>query len=147
MIYRTEHPKPQFMRENWTNLNGLWQFEIDHGASGAKRGLFEEEKTFSKEINVPFCPESRLSGVEYKEAAVQIQNFMLDAQKEAEEMEMGINSILSAMEELGMVVLSLEEHAKFINIDELCSYHDIGDIHVLFESYENKIESNRKKNS
>ena len=67
MIYRTEHPKPQFMREDWINLNGKWQFEIDHGASGAKRGLFEENQTFSKEINVPFCPESRLSGIEYKD--------------------------------------------------------------------------------
>lgn len=57
------------------------------------------------------------------------------------------SNILSAMEKLGMVVLSLEEHAKFINIDELYSYYDMGDIHVLFESYENKIESNRKKNS
>ena len=65
MIYRTEHPKPQFMREDWINLNGTWQFEIDHGASGAKRGLFEEDKTLSGKICVPFCPESRLSGVGY----------------------------------------------------------------------------------
>ena len=44
------------------------------------------------------------SGVEYKEAAVQIQNFMLEAQKEAEEMEMGINSILSSMEDISTTV-------------------------------------------
>ena len=29
MIYRTEHPKPQFMRENWLNLNGSWDFEVN----------------------------------------------------------------------------------------------------------------------
>lgn len=64
MIYRTEHPKPQFMRENWTNLNGEWQFEIDGGKSGKERELFKEDTEFSKKINVPFCPESKLSGIE-----------------------------------------------------------------------------------
>ena len=64
MIYRTEHPKPQFMRENWLNLNGEWQFEIDNGNSGAERKLFEASQEFSQKINVPFCPESKLSGVE-----------------------------------------------------------------------------------
>lgn len=63
MIYRTEHPKPQFKRENWLNLNGEWQFEMDHGNSGESRKLFENEKTFSQKIQVPFCPESKLSGI------------------------------------------------------------------------------------
>lgn len=63
MIYRTEHPKPQFMRENWQNLNGKWQFEFDRGSSGVSRGLFEENANFSRVINVPFCPESKLSGI------------------------------------------------------------------------------------
>ena len=65
MIYRTEHPKPQFMRKNWQNLNGQWDFEIDHGNSGADRGLFAVDAKLSGKINVPFCPESKLSGVEY----------------------------------------------------------------------------------
>ena len=64
MIYRTEHPKPQFMRENWLNLNGEWQFEIDNSNSGEERKLFNEAQDFSLKINVPFCPESKLSGVE-----------------------------------------------------------------------------------
>ena len=64
MIYRTEHPKPQFMRENWLNLNGEWQFEIDNSNSGEERKLFESNKEFSLKINVPFCPESKLSGIE-----------------------------------------------------------------------------------
>ena len=37
-MYREEHPKPQFERKNWLNLNGKWQFEIDNGNSGAARG-------------------------------------------------------------------------------------------------------------
>lgn len=65
-IPRPEYPRPQFVREGWLNLNGQWQFEIDHGCSGEARGLVEAE-TLSGEITVPFCPESRLSGVEYKD--------------------------------------------------------------------------------
>lgn len=64
MIYRTEHPKPQFMRESWLNLNGEWQFEIDNGNSGEERNFFHKDKEFSSKINVPFCPESKLSGIE-----------------------------------------------------------------------------------
>ncbi len=64
MMPRPEYPRPQFVREGWLNLNGEWQFEIDHGASGRKRGLVEKEVLDSK-IIVPFCPESKLSGVEY----------------------------------------------------------------------------------
>ena len=36
MIYRIEHPKPQFERENWLNLNGEWNFSIDYSNSGKK---------------------------------------------------------------------------------------------------------------
>ena len=63
MIYRTEHPRPQFERKDWLNLNGPWEFEKDPGCSGEERGLFEESARFSQEIQVPFCPESALSGV------------------------------------------------------------------------------------
>ena len=63
MIYRAEHPKPQFMRESWQNLNGEWEFEFDFGVSGVSRGLFKEDSSFSRTINVPFCPESKLSGI------------------------------------------------------------------------------------
>ena len=61
---RPEYPRPQFVRPSWMNLNGEWQFEIDHGASGRKRGLVEKEQLDSS-IIVPFCPESKLSGVQY----------------------------------------------------------------------------------
>lgn len=63
MIYRQEHPKPQFERENWINLNGVWDFQIDKSNSGADRKLFETEAVFDSKINVPFCPESQLSGI------------------------------------------------------------------------------------
>lgn len=65
MIYRQEHPKPQFQRETWLNLNGPWQFEIDHGNSGEERGLAEPSAQLAQTIQVPFCPESKLSGIGY----------------------------------------------------------------------------------
>lgn len=40
-IPRPEYPRPQFVRESWINLNGVWDFEIDNGKSGAERGLIE----------------------------------------------------------------------------------------------------------
>ena len=66
-IPRPEHPKPQFFRESWMNLNGTWQFEIDNGRSGVARELFKNDKTLEREILVPFCPESKLSGIEHKD--------------------------------------------------------------------------------
>lgn len=67
MIYRTKHPKPQFQREEWLNLNGKWQFELDHGNSGEARGLYHEQVNFPLTIEVPFCCESILSGIGYKD--------------------------------------------------------------------------------
>ncbi|MBQ7248190.1 MAG: beta-galactosidase [Lachnospiraceae bacterium] len=67
MALRTEHPKPQFRRETWMNLNGTWEFEIDNSRSGLARGLNREDAALSESIEVPFCPESRLSGIEYKD--------------------------------------------------------------------------------
>ncbi len=62
-IPRLEHPKPQWMRNNWMNLNGEWQFEIDNARSGEARGLQKEGVALTGKIIVPFCPESCLSGV------------------------------------------------------------------------------------
>ena len=63
-IPRPEYPRPQFVRDGWLNLNGEWEFEIDHGATGRARGL-DKADHLSGKITVPFCPESRLSGVGY----------------------------------------------------------------------------------
>lgn len=67
MIPRNEHPNPQMMRENYRILNGEWSFEFDFGNSGRDRKLYKEDALFSKKINVPFCPESELSGIGYKD--------------------------------------------------------------------------------
>ena len=83
MIPRAEYPRPQFRRPSWMNLNGQWQFEIDHGASGRARGLTERELTGT--ITVPFCPESRLSGVgctDFMAAVWYRRSFTLPAEAE-----------------------------------------------------------------
>ena len=65
---RPEHPRPQFMRNDWVNLNGSWSYTFDFGESGMAhaRKLYESEG-FDDTITVPFCPESKLSGVEHKD--------------------------------------------------------------------------------
>ena len=60
-VMRSEYPRPQFVREDWLCLNGPWEFEIDQGDSGLERGV--RERPLRGQINVPFCPESELSGV------------------------------------------------------------------------------------
>ena len=61
-IPRPEYPRPQFVRPDWLCLNGPWQFEIDQGDSGLERGILT--RALKGSITVPFCVESKLSGVE-----------------------------------------------------------------------------------
>ena len=61
-VPRSEYPRPQFVRPDWLCLNGEWQFEIDQGDSGIDRDLLNRDLNSS--IVVPFCPESKLSGIE-----------------------------------------------------------------------------------
>ena len=66
-IPRPEYPRPQFVRDSWVNLNGAWEFAIDYGNTGEARGMHQENATFPLTIQVPFCPESSLSGIEHKD--------------------------------------------------------------------------------
>ena len=72
---RAEYPRPQFVRDAWANLNGTWTCELDLSRSGYDAGEMLAEggerrsrrlwksRGFDREITVPFCPESRLSGI------------------------------------------------------------------------------------
>jgi hypothetical protein len=61
-IPRPEHPRPDFERASWLNLNGRWEFDIDKDAAIAK-GDVKPDMKLTRGIVVPFCPESRLSGI------------------------------------------------------------------------------------
>ena len=63
-IPRPEYPRPQFERAEWVNLNGTWNYEFDFSNSGKNRQL-TTAKQLGNTITVPFCPESKLSGVNY----------------------------------------------------------------------------------
>jgi len=62
-IPRPEHPKPQFQRAAWQNLNGIWQFAFDFEQVGLEQEWQSDPKRCDKQIRVPFCPESKLSGI------------------------------------------------------------------------------------
>ena len=64
MLPRPEYPRPQFARQEWINLNGEWSCTLDFSKSGADRE-FEKRTSFDRPVTVPFCPESRLSGIGY----------------------------------------------------------------------------------
>ena len=51
-----EYPRPQLVRKDWVNLNGLWQYAITSKDA-------ERPTKWDGEILVPFCIESALSGV------------------------------------------------------------------------------------
>lgn len=44
------YPRPDFKREDWTDLNGEWDFSFD-------------EPVFDRKIQVPFCYQSEMSGI------------------------------------------------------------------------------------
>ena len=53
-----EYPRPQMVREDWLNLNGVWQFQ-----PGKEGDALPAGKKLDGEILVPFPVESALSGV------------------------------------------------------------------------------------
>ena len=59
---RKEYPRPQFRRGEWLCLNGEWDFTLDNDALGIEKG-YPTAESFEMKINVPFCPESSLSGL------------------------------------------------------------------------------------
>lgn len=65
-IPRPEHPRPDFFRPNWVNLNGEWQFAFDEQTEGFEKHYEKPGTQLPLRINVPFCPESELSGVNDK---------------------------------------------------------------------------------
>lgn len=57
-----EHPRPDFYRDAWQNLNGTWAFDFDEEDKGLAGRWFEKHE-FSRAILVPFCYQSEKSGI------------------------------------------------------------------------------------
>ncbi|MEO7495400.1 MAG: glycoside hydrolase family 2 TIM barrel-domain containing protein [Massilia sp.] len=55
-----EYPRPQMVREHWISLNGKWKFMFD---DERRYGLPDGEAEWTHEIEVPFAPETELSGI------------------------------------------------------------------------------------
>lgn len=60
--YIPNYPRPQFVRKEWIDLNGKWDFAFDGQNEGEDKGYF---KGFEKqyEITVPFAAECAASGI------------------------------------------------------------------------------------
>lgn len=62
-IPRPEHPRPDFVRPQWMNLNGEWQFAFDDANVGLAENWQQPGKKFDRTINVPFSYQSEMSGI------------------------------------------------------------------------------------
>ncbi|MBR5320714.1 MAG: beta-galactosidase [Clostridia bacterium] len=70
----SKHPNPQFERKNIEILNGEWDFGFKKAKRNFKFSTDEKravevrnKNTYTHKINVPFCVESELSGIQYKD--------------------------------------------------------------------------------
>src|ERR1700741_4315635 len=62
-IPRPEYPRPQFTRNEWLNLNGLWEFDFDDANVGLQERWALSAHRFTRRICVPFSFETPLSGI------------------------------------------------------------------------------------
>lgn len=62
-MLRTEYPRPQFMRQRWQNLNGVWDFVFDFEKQGMKEKWFQQFPDSQYHIQVPFTYQTELSGI------------------------------------------------------------------------------------
>ncbi|HEY2933938.1 MAG TPA: glycoside hydrolase family 2 TIM barrel-domain containing protein [Acidobacteriota bacterium] len=63
-VPRSEFPRPDFVRSDWLALNGRWEFEFDDSDRGMGERWYAGSKKFSRSIIVPYCFQSKLSGIE-----------------------------------------------------------------------------------
>lgn len=60
------HPRPRLTRQRWYDLCGTWEFAHDDDNQGIDARWFEKSDPFTRQIQVPFPPESELSGINDK---------------------------------------------------------------------------------
>ena len=62
-IPRPEHPRPDFMRDTFFNLNGEWQFAFDDEDVGLRQRWQTPGHALDRRILVPFPYQAKLSGI------------------------------------------------------------------------------------
>ena len=62
-MYRSEYPRPSFVRKDWACLNGIWDFEFDDDNIGISAKWYKNNHKLSQKINVPFVFQSKLSDI------------------------------------------------------------------------------------
>jgi beta-galactosidase/beta-glucuronidase len=65
-VPRPEYPRPQFVRREWLNLNGTWEFRVDDPNAGMVERWFDAAESagvFRDRILVPFSIECAKSGI------------------------------------------------------------------------------------
>ena len=60
--YIKDYPRPQFVRKDWLNLNGQWDFKFDDENKGEAEGWYVDLSA-THEITVPFTYETEKSGI------------------------------------------------------------------------------------
>ena len=65
-IPRREYPRPQFVRQDWVNLNGPWEFAFDGADIGLQDAWFDGRR-LDREIVVPFTHQTAASGIDEKD--------------------------------------------------------------------------------
>lgn len=61
--YVKDYPRPQFVRNNWENLNGAWDFAFDDAHCGEQESWYKDFKG-NMTIQVPFTYETKMSGIQ-----------------------------------------------------------------------------------
>ncbi|WP_123039588.1 glycoside hydrolase family 2 protein [Cohnella candidum] len=61
-MYRKDYPRPQFVRQDWLNLNGQWDFRFDDANEGEALQWFSNFQG-DRKIEVPFVYETKASGI------------------------------------------------------------------------------------
>ena len=61
--YQKDYPRPQFVRKQWLNLNGEWDFVFDDENKGEEKEFFKKFPDHAMKIRVPFCYLCKDSGI------------------------------------------------------------------------------------
>ena len=61
--YVKDYPRPQFVRDNWENLNGAWDFDFDDENKGEREHWYAGFVN-DRMIQVPFTYETKMSGIQ-----------------------------------------------------------------------------------